>query len=64
MKILDIDVKRLKNMLDNKKDFILLDVRTELETQVSKTYGNFNGENSYIEIPSDNAKIKKRVGLK
>ena len=36
-----------------------LPVRTELETQVSKTYGNFNGENSYIEIPSDNAKIKK-----
>jgi hypothetical protein len=35
-----------------------LSVRTELETQVSKTYGNFNGTNSYIEIPSDNAKIK------
>ena len=35
-----------------------LPVRTELETQVSKTYGNFNGENSYIEIPSDNARIK------
>jgi hypothetical protein len=35
-----------------------LSVRTELETQVSKTYGNFNGTNSYIEIPSENAKIK------
>jgi len=35
-----------------------LSVRTELETQVSKTYGNFNGMNSYIEIPSKTAKIK------
>jgi hypothetical protein len=35
-----------------------LSVRTELETQVSKTYGNFNGINSYIEILSENAKIK------
>ena len=35
-----------------------LSVRTELETQVSKTYGTFNGMNSYIEIPSNNAKIK------
>ena len=35
-----------------------LSVRTELETQVSKTYGTFNGTNSYIEIPSENAKIK------
>ncbi len=35
-----------------------LSVRTELETQVSKTCGNFNGMNSYIEIPSENAKIK------
>ena len=36
-----------------------LSVRTELETQVSKTYGTFNGHNSYIEIPADNAKIKR-----
>jgi hypothetical protein len=36
-----------------------LPVRTEMETQVSKTYGNFNGTNSYIEIPSENAKIKR-----
>tara|TARA_Y100000296_G_scaffold35816_1_gene41506 strand:+ start:12 stop:1481 length:1470 start_codon:yes stop_codon:yes gene_type:complete len=36
-----------------------LSVRTELETQVSKTYGTFNGTNSYIEIPSENAKIKR-----
>jgi hypothetical protein len=35
-----------------------LSVRTELETQVSKTCGNFNGMNSYIEIPAENAKIK------
>ena len=35
-----------------------LSVIKELETQVSKTYGNFNGMNSYIEIPSENAKIK------
>ena len=35
-----------------------LSIRTELETQVSKTYGNFNGMNSYIEIPSETAKIK------
>ena len=35
-----------------------LSVRTELETQVLKTYGNFNGTNSYIEISSENAKIK------
>jgi len=35
-----------------------LSVRTELETQISKTYGNFNGQNSYIEIASENAKIK------
>ena len=35
-----------------------LSVRTEIETQVSKTYGTFNGTNSYIEIPSENAKIK------
>ena len=35
-----------------------LSIRTELETSVSKTYGNFNGMNSYIEIPSNNAKIK------
>jgi hypothetical protein len=35
-----------------------LSVRTELETQVSKTYGNFNGTNSYIEVPSENAKIR------
>ena len=35
-----------------------LSVRTELETQVSKTYGIFNGQNSYIEIPADNQKIK------
>ena len=40
MKILDIDVKRLKNMLDNKKDFILLDVRTELETITSSISTN------------------------
>jgi len=35
-----------------------LSVRTELETQVSKTYGKFNGQNSYIEIPAENAKIR------
>jgi len=35
-----------------------LSIRTEIETQVSKTYGTFNGMNSYIEIPSENAKIK------
>jgi len=35
-----------------------LSIRTELETSVSKTCGNFNGMNSYIEISSDNAKIK------
>jgi len=35
-----------------------LSVRTELETQVLKTYGNFNGINSYLEISSENAKIK------
>ena len=35
-----------------------LPIIKELETQVSKTYGNFNGINSYIEIPSENAKIK------
>jgi len=35
-----------------------LSVRTEIETTVSKTYGSFNGTNSYIEIPSENAKIK------
>ena len=35
-----------------------LSVRTEIEAQVSKTYGTFNGTNSYIEIPSENAKIK------
>ena len=36
-----------------------LSVRKELETQVLKTYGTFNGMNSYIEILSENAKIKK-----
>ena len=35
-----------------------LPIRTEIENQVSKTYGTFNGMNSYIEIPTDNAKIK------
>ena len=35
-----------------------LSIRTEIEAQVSKTYGTFNGTNSYIEIPSENAKIK------
>ena len=35
-----------------------LPVRTELETQISKTYGTFNGVNSYIEILTENAKIK------
>ena len=35
-----------------------LSVRTELETQISKTYGTFNGVNSYIEILTENAKIK------
>jgi hypothetical protein len=35
-----------------------LSVRKELETQVLKTYGNFNGQNSYIEISAENAKIK------
>jgi hypothetical protein len=36
-----------------------LSVRTELETQVSKTFGSFNGRNSYLEIPANNMKIKK-----
>ena len=36
-----------------------LPVRTEIETQVSKTYGTFNGVNSYVEIPTENAKIKR-----
>ena len=35
-----------------------LSIITELESQVSKTYGNFNGVNSYLEIDCDNAKIK------
>ena len=35
-----------------------LSVRTEVETDISKTYGTFNGINSYIEIPSETAKIK------
>ena len=35
-----------------------LPIIKELETQISKTYGNFNGMNSYMEIPSDNKKIK------
>jgi hypothetical protein len=35
-----------------------LPVRKELETQVLKTYGTFNGINSYIEISAENAKIK------
>ena len=35
-----------------------LSVRRELETQISKTYGTFNGVNSYIEILTENAKIK------
>ena len=33
-----------------------LSIITELESQVSKTYGNFNGVNSYLEIDCDNAK--------
>ena len=41
-----------------------LSVRTEMETQVSKTYGTFNGTNSYIEIPSENAKIKNATNKK
>ena len=36
-----------------------LSVRTEIETNTIKTYGKFNGMNSYLEIPSENAKIKK-----
>ena len=40
MKILDIDVRQLKNMLDNKNDFILLDVRTELEIITSSISPN------------------------
>jgi len=40
-----------------------LSVRTEIETQVSKTYGTFNGTNSYIEIPSENAKIKNATNV-
>tara|TARA_B100000029_G_scaffold130903_1_gene124513 strand:- start:22 stop:1503 length:1482 start_codon:yes stop_codon:yes gene_type:complete len=36
-----------------------LPIRTEAEIQVSKTYGTFNGRNSYLEIPAENAKIKK-----
>ena len=35
-----------------------LSIITEAEAKVLKTYGNFNGENSYIEIPIENAKIK------
>jgi hypothetical protein len=35
-----------------------LSVRTEMETQVSKTYGKFYGQNSYIEILAENAKIR------
>jgi len=35
-----------------------LSVRTELETELAKTYGNFNGTNSYIEVPAGIAKIK------
>ena len=35
-----------------------LSVRTELETQILKTYGTFNGIKSYIEILTENAKIK------
>jgi hypothetical protein len=35
-----------------------LSVRTELDIPLTKTYGNFNGLNSYIEIPAENAKIK------
>ncbi len=35
-----------------------LSVRTEIENQVSKTYGNFKGTDSFMEIPADNAKIK------
>ena len=40
MKILDIDVKQLKNMLDNNKKFILLDVRTEMEVITSSISPN------------------------
>ena len=35
-----------------------LPIRKEIETEPSKSYGTFNGMNSYIRIPSDNAKIK------
>ena len=35
-----------------------LPIRKEFETQISKTYGNFNGTNSYIGIDSNNVKIK------
>jgi hypothetical protein len=35
-----------------------LPVRKELEVEPSKTYGTFNGVNSYIEIPSKTAKIR------
>tara|TARA_R110002020_G_scaffold13883_3_gene49591 strand:+ start:51 stop:1523 length:1473 start_codon:yes stop_codon:yes gene_type:complete len=34
-------------------------VRTELDIPLVKTYGTFNGVNSHIEIPANNAKIKR-----
>ena len=40
MKVLEINVKQLKTMLDQKKDFILLDVRTEHEVLTSSISPN------------------------
>lgn len=35
-----------------------LPIITETQNKISKTYGIFKGQNSYIEIPTDNVKIK------
>jgi len=35
-----------------------LPIRKELEVEPSKTYGTFNGVNSYLKIPAKNAKIR------
>ena len=35
-----------------------LPVRTEMENEVTKTYGRFNGSNSYMKVLADNAKIR------
>ena len=40
MKVLEINVKQLKMMLDQKKDFILLDVRTKHEVLTSSISTN------------------------